>query len=143
MIKYNRIFYHILLFMELLKELIKNKKIKIIIRVFYTSIIVILVWLIIGLNYWIQSWEKTEYKNNLVIEKGDLKDPIVLWESKTISWKKAKLNFSESWNIKKIYKNEWDDILIWEKITELDNDILKLKLDKINIALRKNYKNLY
>ena len=124
--------------MKLSKELIKKKKRRFIFRMIYVSIFIVLVWVIIYYNYLRNNIEVVVYKQNMIVEKWDLKT-YISWEWKIISWKRVELNFPISWNIDKIFKNEWEEIYYWEKVAELENNIYKLNLDKANIALKNAY----
>ena len=124
--------------MDLSAELIRKRRYKIFFRIFYVIIIILLIWGFYYFNYLKNTWEEKQFKKTEFVTRWNI-STYISWEWKIISWKKVELNFPISWEIKKIYKKEWEDMLVWEKIAELDNKSLKLNLDKANIALKNSY----
>lgn len=110
-------------------------------RWMYIFIAIFLVWFA---SYYFITKNKTEspiISDILTVKKWDL-EIFVSGEWKIISWKKVELNFPVSWSITWIYKNEWDSVITWEKIAELDDDIYKLNLERANINLKNAYAKL-
>lgn len=124
--------------MWVLKEVKQNNRKKIF--RFILIIVLILLWIISYLYFY-------NYESKNKVFKTVIVSPRTIYSTFSSDWKvlykeQYDLNFQISWTLAKIYKNQWDNVKLWELIANLDDKYLKINLEKANIALKTANANL-
>ncbi len=120
--------------MSLTQEIKTNSK-----KSFYKKMIIISIIFLIW--YWIYSY--IFKKTDVVINQEQKIFSTKTWDLKTYietDWKvvlkdEINLDFIIPWIINKIYKKEWDEVKVWEKIASLDTKYLDINIDKAQLSL--------
>jgi len=115
---------------------------------FYKKIALIVFFIIVWIAVWYYFLGYSKFKdievlieNEYVVKSGDI-SIYIQWEWKIVADDTIDLAFKISDKIKKIYKKPWDILIEWEKIIELDNDLLQINLQKAQVYLQQAKANL-